>query len=50
MGKVIPAFQAGMPRLESLIRGAAPWLLIYRVDEEELFLLLSRSGTHSDLF
>ena len=26
------------------------WLLIYRIDEEELFLFLSRSGTHSDLF
>ena len=26
------------------------WLLIYRIDEDELFLLLSRSGTHSDLF
>ena len=26
------------------------WLLIYRVDDEELFLLLSRTGTHSDLF
>ncbi len=26
------------------------WLLIYRVDEEELFLFLSRTGTHSDLF
>ena len=26
------------------------WLLIYRVDDDELFLLLSRTGTHSDLF
>ena len=26
------------------------WLLIYRADEEELFLFLSRTGTHSDLF
>ena len=26
------------------------WLLIYRVDDEEFFLLLSRTGTHSDLF
>ena len=26
------------------------WLLVYRVDDEELFLLLSRTGTHSDLF
>ena len=26
------------------------WLLIYRVDDEELFLFLSRTGTHSDLF
>jgi len=26
------------------------WLLIYRIDDEELFLFLSRTGTHSDLF
>ena len=26
------------------------WLLIYRIDKDELFLLLSRTGTHSDLF
>lgn len=26
------------------------WLLVYRIDEEELFLLLSRTGTHADLF
>lgn len=26
------------------------WLLIYRIDEDELFLFLSRSGSHSDLF
>ena len=26
------------------------WLLIYRIDSEEVFLLLSRTGTHSDLF
>ncbi len=26
------------------------WLLIYRIDHEEIFLLLSRTGTHSDLF
>lgn len=26
------------------------WLLVYRVDEEELLLFLSRTGTHSDLF
>lgn len=26
------------------------WLLVYRIDDEELFLLLSRTGTHSDLF
>lgn len=26
------------------------WLLIYRYHEEELLLLLSRTGTHSDLF
>lgn len=25
------------------------WLLIYRIDEEEVFLFLSRTGTHSDL-
>ena len=26
------------------------WLLVYRVDEEDLILFLSRTGTHSDLF
>lgn len=26
------------------------WLLVYRVEEEELILFLSRTGTHSDLF
>lgn len=26
------------------------WLLIYRVDNENIYLFLSRSGTHSDLF
>lgn len=26
------------------------WLLVYRIDDEELILLLSRTGTHSDLF
>lgn len=26
------------------------WLLVYRVEEEELFLFLSRTGTHADLF
>ena len=26
------------------------WLLVYRIDHEEVFLLLSRTGTHSDLF
>lgn len=26
------------------------WLLIYRVDGEELLLFLSRTGSHSDLF
>ncbi len=26
------------------------WLLVYQVREEELILLLSRTGTHSDLF
>lgn len=26
------------------------WLLIYRVNDEELILFLSRTGTHSDLF
>jgi mRNA interferase YafQ len=26
------------------------WLLVYRIDEDELFLFLSRTGTHSDLF
>ena len=26
------------------------WLLVYRIDNEELFLFLSRTGTHSDLF
>ena len=26
------------------------WLLIYRIDQDELKLLLFRTGTHSDLF
>lgn len=26
------------------------WLLIYQIREQELLLLLSRTGTHSDLF
>lgn len=26
------------------------WLLVYRVDEKEIFLFLLRTGTHSDLF
>lgn len=26
------------------------WLLIYKIDERELVLLLTRTGTHSDLF
>ena len=26
------------------------WLLIYRIEEEELELFLFRNGTHSDLF
>ncbi|MBQ9521607.1 MAG: type II toxin-antitoxin system YafQ family toxin [Oscillospiraceae bacterium] len=26
------------------------WLLIYKVHEEELLLLLMRTGTHADLF
>lgn len=26
------------------------WLLIYEIDGEQLILLLSRTGTHSDLF
>lgn len=26
------------------------WVLIYRVEEEELVLLATRTGTHSDLF
>lgn len=26
------------------------WLLVYRVNDKELFLFLSRTGTHSDLF
>jgi mRNA interferase YafQ len=26
------------------------WLLIYRVDGENIFLYLERTGTHSDLF
>ncbi|HCW23387.1 MAG TPA: type II toxin-antitoxin system mRNA interferase toxin, RelE/StbE family [Lachnospiraceae bacterium] len=26
------------------------WLLIYRVDHEDLILFLSHTGTHSDLF
>lgn len=26
------------------------WLLVYRVEQDELYLFLSRTGTHSDLF
>ena len=26
------------------------WLLVYRIDGNELILFLSRTGTHSDLF
>lgn len=26
------------------------WLLVYRVEEQELILFLSRTGTHTDLF
>ena len=26
------------------------WLLIYEIDGEQLILILSRTGTHSDLF
>lgn len=26
------------------------WLLVYRVDDDVLVLILSRTGTHSDLF
>lgn len=26
------------------------WLLIYQIYDDELYLLLSRTGTHSDLF
>lgn len=26
------------------------WLLVYRTEEDELILFLSRTGTHSDLF
>lgn len=26
------------------------WLLIYEIDQQELFLYLTRTGTHSDLF
>lgn len=29
---------------------APDWLLIYRISEQELLLVLTRTGTHSDLF
>ncbi|WP_165069016.1 type II toxin-antitoxin system YafQ family toxin [Desulfovibrio sp. ZJ200] len=29
---------------------APDWLLIYEIDEQETFLYLTRTGTHSDLF
>lgn len=29
---------------------APDWLLIYRIYQDELILVLSRTGTHSDLF
>ena len=28
----------------------ADWLLVYRIDEDELALFLFRTGTHADLF
>jgi mRNA interferase YafQ len=29
---------------------APDWLLIYRIEDEELVLVLTRTGSHSDLF
>ena len=29
---------------------SSDWLLVYRVDGDDLILFLSRTGTHSDLF
>lgn len=29
---------------------APDWLLIYEIDQDTLFLYLTRTGTHSDLF
>lgn len=29
---------------------ASDWLLVYRIEDEVLVLVLSRTGTHSDLF
>ena len=29
---------------------APDWLLIYRIDHDELILILTRTGTHADLF
>ena len=26
------------------------WLLVYRIDRDQLILVLTRTGTHSDLF
>lgn len=26
------------------------WLLVYRIEDDEILLFLSRTGTHSDLF
>ena len=26
------------------------WLLVYRIDDDELYLFLARTGTHADLF
>ena len=29
---------------------APDWLLVYKIDNDELILVLTRTGTHSDLF
>lgn len=50
-GKPLPEKNKDHPLSGSRECHIAPdWLLIYEVDGDELFLYLTRTGTHSDLF
>ena len=39
-----------MERLRRECHITPDWLLIYEIDDGKLFLYLTRTGTHSDLF